>query len=168
MDEKSGAFANFIAFDKSGNMWIAGGEDSIVAYTKSQIPSGSDKVPSDAAIVITLPTGIAQPQGMAFDTDGNLWVICAELSTSANSELLRIPAAQLAASGKAIPDVGLIISTDAENNFFGTPRGLAFAPGAGLPLNGSRVIPRATPRGNALPPRFDTGLAAPAPAKARH
>jgi hypothetical protein len=139
-DGHGGGLLAFIAFDKNGNMWISGGQDSIVAFTKSQIPSGSDASPAEPNIVITLPTGIAQPQGMAFDNDGNLWVICAELSASANSELLRIPAAQLAASGKAVPDVGLIISTDAENNFFGTPRGLAFAPGGGLPLNTSRVV----------------------------
>jgi hypothetical protein len=139
-DGHGGGLLAYIAFDKNGNMWISGGQDSIVAYTKSQIPSGTDADPAEPNIVITLPTGIAQPEGMAFDTDGNLWVICADLSASANSELLRIPAAQLAASGKAVPDVGLIISTDAENNFFGTPRGLAFAPGGGLPLNTSRVI----------------------------
>jgi hypothetical protein len=139
-DGHGGGLLAFIAFDKNGNMWISGGQDSIVAFTKSQIPSGSDASPAEPNIVITLPTGIAQPLGMAFDADGNLWVICAQLSTSANSELLRIPAAQLSASGKAVPDVGLIISTDAANNFFGTPRGLAFAPGAGLPLNTSRVV----------------------------
>ncbi len=146
MDQKGGGLIEFITFDKSGNMWISGGQDSIVAFTKSQIPtSGGAGTAVEPSIVITLPTGISQPQGMAFDTDGNLWVICASISTSANSALLRIPAAQLAASGKAVPDVNLTISIDAENNFFGTPRGLAFAPGAGLPLNTSRVTraPRA-------------------------
>jgi hypothetical protein len=139
MDGHGGGLIEFIAFDHSGNMWISGGVDSIVAFSRSQIPSGSDASPAEPNIVITLPAGIKEPQGMAFDTNGNLWVICAELTTSANSELIRIPAAQLAASGTAAPDVGLIISTDAENNFFGTPRGLAFAPGDGLALNTSRV-----------------------------
>lgn len=139
-DGHGGGQADFIAFDKNGNMWISGGQDSIVAYTKSQIPSGTDASPAEPNIIITLPTGISQPQGMAFDTNGNLWVICASISTSANSALLRIPAAQLAATGKAVPDVNLTISVDAENNFFGTPRGLAFAPGDGLALNTSRVV----------------------------
>ncbi|HZS62047.1 MAG TPA: hypothetical protein VFA43_22435 [Gemmatimonadaceae bacterium] len=139
MDPIGGGQPYFMAFDASGNLWVTGGQDSIVAYTKSQIPSGTDKAPADPAIVITLPTGIAQPQGIAFDSNGNLWVICAEISTSANSALLRIPASQLTASGKATPDVNLTVSTDAESNFIGTPRGLVFAPGAGLPLNTNRV-----------------------------
>jgi|SRR5579885_452397 sugar lactone lactonase YvrE len=73
-------FPEGIAFDKSGNMWVADtGFNRILEYVPpftngenaSVVIGQKDFASSQASLS---PTGLNQPYGLTFDKDGNMWV----------------------------------------------------------------------------------------------
>jgi sugar lactone lactonase YvrE len=88
-----------IAFDASGNLWVAsaqGSHSSLLAFTPGQISTSGNVVP---AIVIGSNGGsLDLPNALAFDRSGNLWV-------ADETEIVEFSASQLASSGNPLPVV---------------------------------------------------------------
>jgi sugar lactone lactonase YvrE len=101
-----------VAFDASGNLWVAS-NGSIVQYSASQLKKSG----SPSAAVSLSGSAISSPEGLAFDAAGNLWVAC-----SGNSTVIELASAQLATSGSPTPPI--VIS--APSSGLTRPVGLAF------------------------------------------
>jgi len=101
-----------VAFDASGNLWVAS-NGSIVQYSASQLKKGG----SPSAAVSLSGSAISSPEGLAFDAAGNLWV-----ANAGNSTVAEFTSTQLAASGSPTPPV--VIS--APGSALTRPVGLAF------------------------------------------
>ncbi|HVO29707.1 MAG TPA: hypothetical protein VMV18_03190, partial [bacterium] len=62
-----------LAFDGSGNLWVAlNGDNKIARFTPDQIVA--DGAPTPAVVLGGTSSGLDGPAGLAFDTAGNLWV----------------------------------------------------------------------------------------------
>jgi sugar lactone lactonase YvrE len=101
-----------VAFDASGNLWVAS-NGSIVQYSASQLKKSG----SPAAAVTLSGSAISSPEGLAFDASGDLWV-----ANAGNSTVAEFAVAQLATSGSPTPPV--VIS--APGSALTRPVGLAF------------------------------------------
>ncbi len=101
-----------VAFDPSGNLWVAS-NGSIVEYSATQLETSGSPAPA----VTLAGSSISSPEGLAFDASGNLWV-----ANAGNSTLVELAATQLAASGSPTPPV--VIS--APGSALTRPIGLAF------------------------------------------
>ncbi len=68
LDEPEG-----LAFDSSGDLWVANyGGNSLVEFARRQLATGS---PTPAATISSGPSdSLDEPQGLAFDSVGDLWV----------------------------------------------------------------------------------------------
>lgn len=96
------ACAEAVAFDTTGNMWVSDSSSKkLTMFTPAQLEQSPIPAPS---IVLTNPDdstqSFNQPQGIAFDKSGNLWVI-----NYLNNKLVRFTPSQLAATGSPIPSV---------------------------------------------------------------
>jgi sugar lactone lactonase YvrE len=101
-----------VAFDASGNLWVAS-NGSVVEYAGSQLKTSGSPTPT-----VTLSgSSISSPEGLAFDAAGNLWV-----ANAGNSTVIELAAAQLATSGS--PTAPVVIS--APGSALTRPVGLAF------------------------------------------
>jgi streptogramin lyase len=74
-------------------------------------------------VLNTLGTTLVSPAGLAFDADGNLWV-----SNAGNQTLVSFTPAQLAVSGRPVPNVTI----SSNNGSLDVPTGLAFDSGGSL------------------------------------
>jgi sugar lactone lactonase YvrE len=101
-----------VAFDASGNLWVAS-NGSIVQYSASQLKKSG----SPAAAVTLSGSAISSPEGLAFDAGGNLWV-----ANAGNSTVAEFTSTQLATTGSPTPPV--VIS--APGSALTRPVGLAF------------------------------------------
>jgi len=101
-----------VAFDASGDMWIASQDDSLVLAFAPSALAGSG---SRTAKTIILPVGgsLSGPTGLAFDSQHRLWV-----ANSGNGTVVRFDSTQLAAGGAQAPAVVLSLG--------GHPVALAF------------------------------------------
>jgi sugar lactone lactonase YvrE len=71
---------NALAFDSTGNLWVADGDNNrVVEYAApfstheaAGLVLGQSSLTGDAAT--TSSTGLSAPEGLAFDSGGNLWV----------------------------------------------------------------------------------------------
>ena len=108
-----------LAFDRSGDLWVANYDantdvSSLVEYTPSQLATGS------AAPIVTISPGpsgsLDEPDGLAFDSAGDLWVV----NYSANT-LVEYAPSQLA-TGAPTPIVTISSGPSASLN---EPDGLA-------------------------------------------
>ncbi len=110
-----------IAFDASGNLWIAnslGDAATVVEFTTGQLTASGTPTP---AITITSNAGsLFGPMLMAFDANGGLWVANGAFTTS--NTVVGYSASQLAASGSPVPNVTLSAAAGSLFN----PAGLAF------------------------------------------
>ncbi|HZS57692.1 MAG TPA: hypothetical protein VFA43_00380 [Gemmatimonadaceae bacterium] len=113
-----------IAFDASGNAWV-GQEGSVDEYSAAQLAISGDQTP----ITTIIDSAIVQPESMAFDKSGNLW-----LSDMRSNTVMEFTAAQLTTGGTKTPAV--TISSDA----ILVPNGLAFDANGTLWVANSYVV----------------------------
>ncbi len=106
-----------VAFDISGNLWVALAHGSRVAeYAVSQL--SATNLTGTAAVILSANAGsLSQPAGIAFDGNGNLWVANAAANT-----VVEFSASQLAAGGTPTPAVTIGASAGSLDG----PLGLAF------------------------------------------
>lgn len=115
-----------LAMDGNGNLWVANsaadgsGANTIVEFTKSQLAASGS--PKPAVRLASNAGSIKNPQGMAFDPLGNLWV-------SDSGAVKEFSATQLAASGAPVPAV--TIGDDGFGSLNG-PEGITFDPKGNL------------------------------------
>ena len=109
-----------LAFDASGDLWVANydevtGANSLVEFAPSQLTTGS---PAPTAVISSDTSGsLDEPEGLAFDSSGDLWVA----NYSGNS-LVEFAPRQLA-TGSPAPTA--VISSDTSGSL-DEPEGLAF------------------------------------------
>jgi len=115
--------ATGVAFDASGNLWVVGNSSFgvIVRFTPAQLAAGGNPTPS-LVITMSVQTPMA-PNGIAFDSQGNLWV-----SSGATNTLLEYTAAQITAPGVLTPAITLT----ANGNSIDGPLLIAFDPNGNL------------------------------------
>ena len=90
-----------IAFDSSGDLWLGSGAPTatVVEYAKSQLTR-----PGSPALRVTMYLGLTtgQPEAVAFDPAGDLWVASLIISGETGT-VLEFTKAQLAKSGAPTP-----------------------------------------------------------------
>ncbi len=92
-----------LAFDASGNLWVANiGGRTLASFTPAQLGRTGAPVPD----VLITPAGgsLSVPVGLAFDDEGNLWVV------GGTGALTKFSRASLAASGAAMPQLRVQIA----------------------------------------------------------
>ena len=112
-----------LAFDASGNLWVANASNTtVVAFSPSQLATTGSPTP---AVTLSATAGsLSEPAGLAFAASGSLWVA----NEGANS-VVEFTASQLMVSGSPTPNVTVT------GNALSEPFGLAFDPhAANLPL----------------------------------
>ena len=90
---------NSIAFDNQGVMWVASEEDSVLLGFIAGNEGATGSV-TPAITINPIAGSIAAPTGIAFDTDGSLW-----MANIGNGTIVRFDKSQLARSGTPIPTV---------------------------------------------------------------
>jgi sugar lactone lactonase YvrE len=105
-----------IAFDSSGNLWVANAAaNTVVEFSASQLAASGSPTPS---ITIGASAGSLNfPSALAFDSKADLWVTNAMANT-----VVEFTPTQLASSGTPIPTVTLT----ATNGSIAGPLGIAF------------------------------------------
>ena len=105
-----------LAFDAAGSLWMADiRRNKLASFSEAQISASGFLAPQ--VVISALAASMANPAGIAFDADGNLWV--ANLS---NQTVIAFSPAQLAATGSPVPHV--VLSSNAGS--LSSPAGLAF------------------------------------------
>jgi secreted PhoX family phosphatase len=114
-----------IAFDGSGNLWVANyGGSSVVEYTSSQLTASGS--PTPAVTLSSLAT--LDATALAFDNSGDLWVCDA----AGGSNVAEFTASQITSSGSPTPTVKIAESV---------PTSVMFDPPAtNLPLAGAARV----------------------------
>lgn len=97
-----------IVFDAVGNLWAPDNtHNRILRYDVALLDTSGSPPPSAQLLGVDLTDGnvtwgsLANPEGLAFDRDGNLWVTTCG---SNESSLLRYAPAQLVAGGAQLPE----------------------------------------------------------------
>jgi sugar lactone lactonase YvrE len=120
-------FPTFLAFDKSGNLWVTNtagspfgaGPTHLLAFSPSQVASGGTQT---AAVKISSAI-LDVPGELTFDNHGNLWV-----PNYGNNTVVMFAKKDLATSGSPAP--AIMLSSAAFNG----PYGMAFQNGNSGPL----------------------------------
>lgn len=101
-----------IAFDKSGNQWVANCfSNELTRFAKSDISANGSPTPDVvlSSTSVTVPASstfsLFCPNGLAFDSSGNLWV--ANLASDTLGSIAEFTPSQLSASGSPVPHVFL-------------------------------------------------------------
>ena len=108
------------AVPSSGKLWVSGssgtaGANKLRAFSSDTLGTPATVEPS---VVLTTTPSVTSPKTVAFDKEGNLWVV------DTAGTLKRFPANALGLSGEKSPDV--IIGGDALDAGVPGPRSLAF------------------------------------------
>jgi sugar lactone lactonase YvrE len=89
-----------LAFDAFGTLWVTNvGKGTIVGFGSQKLEAAGSPAPDVELSTSTFPFGI--PIGLAFDGEGNLWVVSGE------GALLELTRTQLAASGAPEPGAAI-------------------------------------------------------------
>lgn len=135
-----------IAFDAGGNLWVAfaqggdGDTGGVEMFAVADLAGSGTITPTPSVVLssgtlkygkLTLPS-FASPDGLAFDSTGDLWVANADRVDSDDpnlgaGSLVEFSAAKLKSSGSPSPLRG-ILANSAENNI-GFPVNISFGPG---------------------------------------
>jgi streptogramin lyase len=114
-----------LAFDKNGNLWLGNaGMAQVLRFDAARL-SASTAMPADLVIVARTPPPVigdrSNPQSLAFDKSGNLWV-------SYEGAFVQLPAADLAGTGtkELTPAIQIAASVTS------LPEGVAFDESGGL------------------------------------
>ncbi len=94
---------NGLAFDASGNLWVANtGSQNLAAFSPAQLAATGSPAPH----IVLSPNGdsLSIPVGLAFDGEGNLWVV------GGGGALTKYAAASLGASGAPEPSARLDVA----------------------------------------------------------
>ena len=119
-----------VAFDPSGDLWVANSNNTVVEYSKAELTKAS---PSPT-VTISWPN----PLGPTLDPSGDLWLVNQDPNTGASVTLVEFTKAQLAKSGSPKPGSVSPTSTCATSHL--TPRGTC-----------GQAASRATPRLSSSP-----------------
>jgi len=104
-----------LAFDADGSLWVSDiRRNKIASFSEAQISASGFLVPQ--VVISALGTSLRNPAGIAFDSEGNLWV-----ANASGQTIVAFTPAQLATSGSPAPHVVL-----SSNAALGNPVGLAF------------------------------------------
>jgi hypothetical protein len=106
-----------LAFDGSGNLWVAVVADGkVVMFTAAQVAAGG--TPTATVERKEIPS----PQGLAFDSGGNLWVAAQDVPG-----IMRIDAAHLTATGSGADLTIMAMNTaSGVTGTLSSPMGIAF------------------------------------------
>ena len=120
----------FVAFDDSGNLWVAdSGNNRVLEFeppfangmTASLVIGQTDFV---SAVAATTVNGLRVPAGIAFDSSGNLWV-----GDSGNSRVLQFkpPFANGMSASLVLGQADFVtLTAHTTQNGFAQPRGISF------------------------------------------
>ena len=107
-----------LAFDSSGDLWVANGDNStVVEFTPAELAASGSPTPN-VTLSATAGNSLDDPVGLAFDSSGDMWV-----GNASSSTVVEFTPAELAANGSPTPTVTL--SATAGGSLSG-PFGLAF------------------------------------------
>jgi sugar lactone lactonase YvrE len=111
-----------IAFDQSGDLWVANSVgSSLVAFHPSQLVNSGPAAPFET---IFLPAATGAPTAIAFDNGGDLWT-----NSTSRAVVLGYTGVQLAVGDSVPPAATVTVAS--------TPASLVFnPPSAGLPISG--------------------------------
>jgi hypothetical protein len=126
-DNGSGDLSNpwDLAFDSAGNLWVTtnNGSGGLLEYPASSL--GKTGTPTPAVVITPEGSGptvsLNQPDGLAFDSAGNLWV-----ANFLTSTLVQFSKSQLGSSGSPTPAVELAASGSGTAASIDGPGGIAF------------------------------------------
>ena len=105
-----------LAFDADGSLWVSDARRfKLASFSEAQIATSGFLAPR--VVISALAASLASPAGIAFDTDGNLWV-----GNVGNQTVVSFSPAQLATTGSPVPSV--VLSSNAGS--LNIPSGLAF------------------------------------------
>ena len=105
-----------VAFDASGSLWYSDiRRNKLASFSEAQIGASGFLAPQ--VVISALAASLANPAGIAFDADGNLWV-----ASLCNQTVVGFSPAQLATTGSPVPHV--VLSSNAGS--LDEPVGLAF------------------------------------------
>jgi sugar lactone lactonase YvrE len=114
-----------LAFDKSGNLWLGNaGEAQVVRFDAARLAASGTTAPDLVIVSMTPPPVIgprSNPQSLAFDKDGNLWV-------SYEGAMVMLPVADLAGTGTKTLTPAIQIG----NSVTALPEQIALDEGGGL------------------------------------
>ncbi len=115
-----------LAFDPSGDLWVANLSSKVVEYSKAGLAKAS---PAPSVIISSSPDdALYGPTGLAFDSAGNLWV------GNSKDTVTEYTKAELSASGSPAPRVTI---HNAALFAGGGPYGLAVDPSGDVWVEGS-------------------------------
>lgn len=120
-------YAGSIAFDAQGDLWVADFfSDTLEAFAPSALTSIG--APSPSVVLAPPSSALDEPQGIAFDNSGAMW-----LSDVQTSRVLRFLPQQLTTSGSPTPAVTISANGSRSIQY---PAWIAFSPHArGVPIN---------------------------------
>jgi sugar lactone lactonase YvrE len=109
-----------LAFDRDGNLWVTNlSNNTLVKFTPAQLAASGTPLPTATISSSAQFNGsLDQPNGLAFDQDGNLWVT----NRNGPQPLVKYTPTQQAAGGALTPAVVI----GASNSSLNFPMGLAF------------------------------------------
>lgn len=145
LGQRSTASANFVAFDPGGRMWVSHGapgtDREVVCYGD---PGGLQTSGTPFPSVVLKSADMTNPAGIAFDSDGSLWV-----ADSGNDNVLKFSAARLGASYSGPADVVIRTKTSStppvSNARYSRPVALAFDRMSNLLIGYTEAIVRLSP-----------------------